>query len=555
MGIYSDDLVVKEQTMFYIKSCVTEFSKLRPNRHGTREVLSPCLTEISKYSKFHELIHLCSEHDPAILESVLQIALEKCAEAERQVNEQKEAKRREESKKREAETQLGPENHKQPKTLYPDRAHAAPTPQNAVMPNGAPVSQARLPFDAPRPGVTANQDSQIESPSSTTQRPSAVVQAFTGSRSKSPKSITQLAPTVSSLLHLVTVSKDDVPTCDERTRAEDTQDWTGIEFDLESEEEMDDVADFHQKDSEYESGNHQEDSGYESGTRQADKDLQETPPDVESHDCNSITENATMSPEARSNGSSFVVPAPLADVDQSMKVTLESSNMASPLRSSVTASPPSQEPVLTKIPTKIETPTMYEVEKGLVRGVEKIRKYVMKECLSFSESYRAKKGCEPAKELRKLFPMFQKLPFEIVKDKLLVELGSRIMVPGQKTAIPSTVDLFNPSDILDALQCIKMTTINAKVNRAYGQMRLFKSVQSKIDGGYVPDNALTHGVAAHMSILSKMACRSAGNVSEKERRERRHSFDYEYDAGKRWVDVTKWFGGDGIVLILVTAGE
>ena len=526
MDIIRDDSTVLEQTTWYIKDCVTKFRELRPNRAKTKEIFSPYLTGISKCSSFQDLIHLCSEHDPTILKSVLEIALEKCAKAEEQMNKEKE------SKKRAAETQLGSEHHKKVKIQRLGQANTAISHESQVFPGSAPISKVRLLIDALKSGVTANQDSTIVSQASTVQRPSAVVvQASAGSTFQSHENL-QLNSSEAPALHLASVSKDVVPRCDQESRAEDSQDWTGVAFDLESEEDM----------------------AIEADTRQEDSDLQETSPDLDSHDWNSPTENAGMSPHTRSNGSELFVPGPNVEAVQSMKTTLESTSRASPLRSSVTVSPPSQKAILTDNPTKTQTPTIYEVERGLVRGVEKIREYVMRECLCFSESCRAKKWYKPEEELRKLLPTFQKLPFEIVKNKLLVELESRIMVPGQKTAIPSTVDLFNPSDILDALQCIKMTTINAKVNRAYGQMRLFKSVQGKINGGYVLDNALTHGVAAHTSILAKMACLSAGNVSEKERSERRHSFDYEYDAGKKWVDVTKWFGGEGIVLIFVTAG-
>ena len=275
----------------------------------------------------------------------------------------------------------------------------------------------------------------------------------------------------------------------------------------------------------------------------------------QSHDCDSTSENASMSLDTTSNGSDIFVPNPVVDANQSIKATLEPSSIPSPLRSSVTSSLPAQETRLTNNPTKTKTPTAYEIELGLVRGEEKIKEYVMKECFPLSDNHRANnKWFSKADDLRELFLIFRKFPFRIVKDRLLRELKSRIVVPGQKTAIPSTADLFNPSDILDALQTIKMTTINAKVNRAYGQMRLYKSVQGKIEGGYVPDNALTHGVAAHTSLLAKMACHSAGNVSEQERRDRINSFNYEYDAGKKWLEVAEWFGGEGIVLIFATAG-
>ena len=268
-----------------------------------------------------------------------------------------------------------------------------------------------------------------------------------------------------------------------------------------------------------------------------------------------------MSPEARSNGSNLFVPnlfvpAPVVDVDQSMEVTLESSNMASPLRGSVTASPPSPETILTNNPAKTKIPSIDDVERGLVRGEEKIKEFVTKECMPFNVYSHAKKRTSPSDELRELFLTCRKLPFRIVKGRLLVELRNRIKAPGQKTAIPSTADLFNPTDILNALQSIKMTTINAKVNRAYGQMRLYKSVQGKIKcPGYVPEKTLRDGVTAHRSILAQMVRRTAGDLSEKELSDKINSCVYEYEGGQKWVRVGEWFGGEGIILVFVTAGE
>ena len=354
------------------------------------------------------------------------------------------------------------------------------------------------------------------------------------SGSQSPKAIHGTGPILSPALHRASSSEDVIPRCDERSRVDDVQNWTGSEYDLDSEEDM-----------QYESDIHREDST-----------VQDTSAGPESHDRNLTTENAGTSPDTRSNGSEEFVPNPAFDANQSMKATLEPSSMPTPPQSSVTASPPSQETRFTNNPTKTETPTTYEIELGLVRGEEKIKEYIMKECFPLGDNYRSNnKWFSKKDDLRELFPICRKLPFRIVKDKLLRELESRIVVPGQKTVIPSTADLFNPSDIFDALQSIKMTTINAKVNRAYGQMRLYKSVQGKIiGGGYVPDPAVKHGLTAHKSILAEMACRWAGNVSKKERTDWINSFEYEYDAGKKWLDVAEWFGGEGIVLIFATAG-
>ena len=537
MGIFSEDTRTKDDTLFYLGDCVKEFGKLRLNRDKTKEVLSPSLTGISTSPSFHTLIYLCSEHDPTILKSILQNALEKCTEAEKKMNEEKEFKEREEkeSKKREPEIQLGSENKKKAKVQHLDQAPTTISQQSQPKAISPPVCEVSLPLNALKSGVSSNLDSQIASQASTIQSVSPVrAQASTTSRCQSPQDINMMGPMLSPTLHLASSSEDLDPTSDKRNTVEDIQNWTGSEYSLDSEEDM-----------EYGSDIHGEDCTVEDASAE-----------TEGHDCNPTTENASMSADKTSNGSEVFIPNPVFDANQSTKVTLEASSMPSPLRSSATTPPPSQETGLTNNPTKTKTPTIYEIELGLVRGEDEVKKYIMKECFPLGDDHRANnKWFSKADDLRELFPTCRKLPFRIVKDKLLRELESRIEVPGQKTAIPSTADLFNPSDIFDALQSIKMTTINAKVNRAYGQMRLYKSVQGKIGGvNYVPDPALKHGVTAHRSILAMMACCSAGKVSEKEQRDRINNFNYEYDAGKKWLDVAEWFGGEGIVLIFATAG-
>ncbi|KAK0513739.1 hypothetical protein JMJ35_003461 [Cladonia borealis] len=497
MSNTSEDKTIQEQILFDLEDGVKEFEKLRWNRSRTKKVLSPELTGISKCPSFHKLILLCSEHDHTILRSVLQNALEKCTEIERRMNEEKE------SKKREAE-ELDSGPHKKAKTQYAGKATTAFSQQSQPKPVSPAVSKIAIRI--------ASQASSIQSALP------VMEQASTSSGCQSPQDMNGMGPILSPAVHLASSSEDVVPTCDKRSMVEDIQEWTGSEYGLDSGEDM-----------EYESDVHGEGSTVNDTVADVFADtisdtiadtgaaaVADTLPDTESHDCNSTIQTADMSPDTTSNESEPFVPI---DANPSTK-----------------------------------TPTIYEVETGIVRGNEKIKEYITRECLPFASHYRANRYLSIENELQALFHICRKLPIRIVKAWLLRELESRIVVPGQKTAIPSTADLYNPSDILDALQSIKMTTINAKANRAYGQMRLYKSVQGEIDGNYVPDPALKHGVAAHKSILSEMACRSAGNVSEKERKDRINSFNYEYDAGRKWLDVAKWFGGEGIVLIFTTAG-
>ena len=201
-----------------------------------------------------------------------------------------------------------------------------------------------------------------------------------------------------------------------------------------------------------------------------------------------------------------------------------------------------------------KVPTAYEMELGLVQGEEKIQKIVMDKCMPLSSSHRANKHFDRKVELQELFETCRKLPLRIVKACLLRELRSRIEVPGTRTQIPLTGNMSNSSDILDALQCIKGTSINAKIHRAYGQMKLFRSVQNNIATGNVPYASVENGVSVHTVILEEAASRAAGKVSLKERTERKNFFNDEYNAGRKWADVCEWFSGPGIVLIFVTAG-
>ena len=165
MGHLSEDTRIKDDTLFYLGDCVKELGKLRLNRDKTKEVLSPSLTGISTSPCFHTLIYLCSAHDPTILKSVLRNALEKCTEAEKKMNREKESKEREEQdfKKREAEIQLGSKNHKKSKIQHLGQATSAISQQSQPKAISPPVSEVRSALDALKSGVTANLDSQIVS--------------------------------------------------------------------------------------------------------------------------------------------------------------------------------------------------------------------------------------------------------------------------------------------------------------------------------------------------------------------------------------------------------
>ena len=425
MGVYGDERTITKNLLFDLNECAKKLGRLRWNSDHTREIRSPSLAQIGKSTDFHELILLCSEHSPSTVKPILQSALSRCTESERQ------HRKVQVLKKREAEAQIGPDNHK----------------------------QARLP-----------------------QSRKDVFRAGSGH-----------APQL-----------DEGKKCEPRIYQRDL------------------VSDV-------------------------------TPAVTESHDRVIIDGSNCVLPNSASGASEPSIPSKTVEVYQSRENTEGEHCVPDMGQGCVRAPQLSQESSQIKT-TNSKVPTSYEMELGLVRGEKEIQKLVMDKCMSLSPSYRGTRRFSREDEVQAMFDVCRKLLPRIVKAWLLRELKSRIEVPGNRTEIPSTANMSNPSEILDALQCIKMTTINSKVHRAYGQMRLFESVQVVIKTGKTPIDYLGRGLSDHRTILEKAACRAAGNVSEKERRDRENHFNSEYDAGKKWLEVCDWFGGPGIVLIFVTTG-
>ena len=357
MGVYGNEQTITEQLLFDLNECSKKLGRLRWNSDHTREIRSPSLAQIGKSTDFHELILLCSEHSPSIVRPILQNALSRCTESERQ------HKEFQVSKKREAEAQIGPDNHK----------------------------QARLP-----------------------QSRKDVFRAGSGH-----------APRL-----------DEGKNCEPRVYQKEL------------------VSDV-------------------------------TPAVTETHDRDTIDGSNCVMPNSASGASEPSVPSKTIEVCQSRENT-EGEHCVPDMGQGCVSAPQMSQEISQIKTTNSKVPTAYEIELGLVRGEKEIQKLVMDKCMSLSPSYRGTRWFSRENEVRAMFDVCRKLPPRIVKAWLLRELQSRIEVPGNRTEIPSTANMSNPSEILDALQCIKMTTINSKIHRAYGQMRLYEFVKDVIKKGKTP---------------------------------------------------------------------
>lgn len=78
-------------------------------------------------------------------------------------------------------------------------------------------------------------------------------------------------------------------------------------------------------------------------------------------------------------------------------------------------------------------------------------------------------------------------------------------------------------------------------------------MNARVDDNY--KSSVTGYIFDHSAILEELARKRAGSVSTPEIEQMISSYKHEYYAGKKWSAVIDWFGGSGIVLIFVTAGE
>jgi len=179
------------------------------------------------------------------------------------------------------------------------------------------------------------------------------------------------------------------------------------------------------------------------------------------------------------------------------------------------------------------------IELGLTRGTVEIQTLVsglffdeVRVCRTRSKS-----------DLARIFEVCTKLDFIVVKAKLVAYLTSRL---SKGDTIPLTIEMEDPHQIIDALMEIDKVTVNAKIHRAYGQMRFFAVVA-----------AITSekGGVSHIQTLEQLASEKAGDDSKELKDQLVHKYKMEYQQGRKWLEVAKWFDGTGIALVLIAAGR
>ena len=149
-------------------------------------------------------------------------------------------------------------------------------------------------------------------------------------------------------------------------------------------------------------------------------------------------------------------------------------------------SPPASDNLLPK--PDLARLSWYQLECGITGSVDHclgpIKIHCMKNCIKMedgdSDCTKLRSKCD--EDLDSLIDQCSVLKWELFKDSIVEFLNNRLVKPGNKVELPPTWNLSSPGDIYDALHVIQSTSEDAMIHLAYGQMRLYKSVQERLKG-------------------------------------------------------------------------
>jgi len=189
--------------------------------------------------------------------------------------------------------------------------------------------------------------------------------------------------------------------------------------------------------------------------------------------------------------------------------------------------------------TQAEEHSETSIELGLTRGTLEIQTLVSERFFDKVRVCRTRSKSD----LAPIFEVCTKLDFTVVKAKLVAYLNGRL---SKGDTIPLTIEMEDPHQIIDALMEIDKVSVNAKVHRAYGQMRFFAVVA-----------AITSekGGASHIQTLEQLASEKAGDASKELKDQLVLKYKMEFHQGRKWLEVAKWFDGTAIALVLIAAGR
>lgn len=181
-------------------------------------------------------------------------------------------------------------------------------------------------------------------------------------------------------------------------------------------------------------------------------------------------------------------------------------------------------------------------ELGLTRGNEDTVASITEQFFAQTLVYRTRSKID-------LIPILQacrNLDFYMVKVLLVNYLLDRLAEPSAKdVAWPLTSEMKEPDEIFDTMIMVEKKSDDNRIHEAFLRMNLFAAVN---------DKTIETTVSARIKTLEKHATGKAGTVAKELRGRLIDKYKAGYHMGRKWLDVAKWFGGTGIVLVFIVAG-
>ena len=195
--------------------------------------------------------------------------------------------------------------------------------------------------------------------------------------------------------------------------------------------------------------------------------------------------------------------------------------------------------------------TKYEIECGLMMGSPIVEAYVRASLKALKPSTE-RPSFNIDNEIAKVWKIIPFLEFYKTRRELGQHLENREKTTDEKLQSRTIWSSSDPAEILETLENVRMSTLDNKIHRAYGQTILVSSVDAQVARGC---KTVKGHRSDHMTIFEELACKKAGSVSKTELAQIASSYFYEYQSGQKWLAVIDWFGGSGIILIFIIAGN
>lgn len=189
--------------------------------------------------------------------------------------------------------------------------------------------------------------------------------------------------------------------------------------------------------------------------------------------------------------------------------------------------------------------------------VQQLRSHFEEELYpGFSRYIKATKSDKHISEVLGICPM---LNFDKVKDHILTFMVQQRQNPNTRSQV---VDLAEDAEPVAIFQAIKVSGANeadAKLRRIYWQIHLVKSIDRKIQQGYIPRRYDSVGSIPKTELptfyLDDMAFQMSRGLSQDAKGKLERQLRSERQAGINWMKIVDNLGGMGIVFVFVFAGK